>query len=403
MYRTSRAAAVATLALTLAAADIMIAAATKAYAAQTAPEILAVGIDRKFDYVNGQRVTLEGGHDEIIFYELTDPAKPVRIGSLPLENSIVGPPTNIAITPDQQLALVANSLHSEAVPGGGWKTTPSDELFVVDLAVRPPRLISTVKVGRQPSGVSINKEGTLALVANRDSKSITVLAINGREVVVKDTVDMTDTVGAVAISPDGKRAVAAKTLAHKAALLAIDDTGKFRVERELWTGLFPWNVAITPDGRLALVNNAGNAGLPDGNMDTVGVIDLSAAEPHVIGQLAVGDSPEGIAIRPQGDLAAVTLLNGGTDSHEAGWYWREPGRVALLKIGGKNVTLPDSAAVGSFPEGVAFSQDGKFIYAGNFHSNSISILSIGPDGGLKDTGTKIELPGPPASLRIGSR
>jgi DNA-binding beta-propeller fold protein YncE len=402
MHRTRRAAAAATLVLTLAASNIMMASATKAYAAQTAPEILAIGIDRKFAYEDNQRVTLEGGHDEIIFYELTDPAKPVRIGSLPLENSIVGPPTNIAITPDQRLALIANSLHSEAVPGG-WKTTPSDELFVVDLAARPPHLISTVKVGRQPSGVSINREGTLALIANRDSKSITVLAINGREVVVKDTVDITDTVGAVAITPDGKRAVATKTLAHKAALLAIDDTGKFRVERELWTGLFPWNVAITPDGRLALVNNAGNAGLPDGNMDTLSVIDLSAAEPHVIGQLAVGDSPEGIAIRPQGDLAAVTLLNGGTDSHEAGWYWREPGRVALMRIDGKNVSLPDSAAVGSFPEGIAFSRDGKFIYAGNFHSNSVSILSIGPDGGLKDTGTKIELPGPPASLRIGSR
>lgn len=99
----------------------------------------------------------------------------------------------------------------------------------------------------------------------------------------------------------------------------------------------------------------------------------------------------------------MTLLNGGYDSHDAGWYWREAGRVAVLKIDGKNVTLPDSAAVGSFPEGIAFSQDGEFIYAGNFHSNSVSILSIGPDGGLKDTGTKIELPGPPASLRIGSR
>jgi DNA-binding beta-propeller fold protein YncE len=214
---------------------------------------------------------------------------------------------------------------------------------------------------------------------------------------------MTDSVGAIAITPDGRRAVATKTLANKASLLAIDDTGKIKLERDLWTGLFPWNVVITADNRLALVNNAGNAGLPDGNLDTVSVIDLTAAEPHVIGQVAIGDSPEGIAMRPQGDMAAVTLLNGGYDSHEPGWYWREAGRVALLKIDGNNVMLPDTAAVGSFPEGIAFSQDGKFIYVGNFHSNSISILSIGPGGSLKDTGTRIELPGPPASLRIGSR
>jgi DNA-binding beta-propeller fold protein YncE len=402
MHQTKRRVAAATIILTVAAADIMIATAMKAYAVETVPEIMAVGIDRKFAYEDGKRITLEPRHDEVIFYELADPAKPVRIGSLPLENSIAGPPINIAITPNQRLALIANSLHSEAVPRGGWITTPSDELFIVDLTARPPQLISTIKVGRQPSGMSINKSGTLALVANRDSISITVLAINGHEVTVKDTVDMTDTVGAVAIAPEGRRAVATKTLAHKAALLAIDDTEKIRLERDLWTCLFPWDAAITPDCRLALVNNAGNAGLPDGNMDTVRVIDLSAAEPHVIGQLAVGDSPEGIAIRPQGDLAAVTLLNSGYDSHDAAWYWREAGRVALLKIDSKNVTLSDSAE-DSFPEGIAVSPDGNFIYAGNFHSNSISILSIAPDGSSKDTRARIELPGPPASLRIGSR
>jgi DNA-binding beta-propeller fold protein YncE len=377
--------------------------ATAVKAAEALPELMAVGIDRKFAYEDGKRLALAPGHDEVIFYELADPEKPAKIGSLPLENSIVGPPTNIAITSDQRLALIANSLHSEAVPGGGWKTTPSDELFAVDLTARPPQLISTVKVGRQPSGIAINRAGTLALIANRDSKSITVLAIKGREVTVQDTVDMTDAAGAVAITPDGRRAVATKTFAHKAGILSIDDAGKVRLERDLWTGLFPWAAAITPDGRLALVNNIGNAGQSDGNIDTVSVIDLSAAEPHVIGHVAVGDAPEGIAIRPQGDLAAVTLLNGSYDSPNAAWYRREAGRVALLKIDGANVTLSDGADVGSFPEGIAFSKEGTFIYAGNFHSNAISILSVGRGGSLKDTGARIELPGPPASLRIGSR
>jgi DNA-binding beta-propeller fold protein YncE len=385
---------------TLAVAHSMGAAAK---AAEALPEIMAVGIDRKFAYEDGQRIALEPGHDEVIFYELADPAKPTRIGSLALENSIVGPPTNIAITPEQRLALIANSLHSEAVPGGAWKTTPSDELFAVDLTARPPQLISTVKVGRQPSGIAINRSGTLALIANRDSKSITVLAIKGRQVTVQDTVDMTDAVSAVAITPDGRRAVATKTFAHKAALLSIDGAGKVRLERDLWTGLFPWAAAITPDGRLALVNNIGNVGQSDGNIDTVSVIDLSAAEPRVIGHVAVGDAPEGITVRPQGDLAAVTLLNGSYDSPNGAWYRREAGRVALLKIDATNVTLSDGADVGSFPEGIAFSKDGAFIYAGNFHSNAISILSVGRGGSLKDTGARIELPGPPASLRIGSR
>ena len=73
-------------------------------------EILAVGIDRKFAYDDqAKRQALAPGRDEVLFYDLKDPAKPQLIGSLPLENSIVGPPTNIAITPDQKLALIANA------------------------------------------------------------------------------------------------------------------------------------------------------------------------------------------------------------------------------------------------------------------------------------------------------
>jgi DNA-binding beta-propeller fold protein YncE len=61
------------------------------------------------------------------------------------------------------------------------------------------------------------------------------------------------------------------------------------------TGLNPLNVQITPDGKLAIVNNIG--GGQDGQVDTVGVIDLEATPPRVIDQVVVGDGPEGLAVR----------------------------------------------------------------------------------------------------------
>jgi DNA-binding beta-propeller fold protein YncE len=364
---------------------------------------MAVGLDGKFAYKDGKRVTLEPGHDTILFYDLTNPAKPGKIGEIALENSIVGPPTNIAITPDQRLALIANSLHSEPSESGQWKAVPASEVFVVDLTARPVKLAATLKAGQQPSGIAINKSGTLALVANRDSKSISVLSINGNQVSVTDTIDMADTVGAVAIAPDGRHALATKTLAHKVSLLAISAEGKVTIERDLWAGLFPWNIAITPDGALGLVNNIGNAGQSDGNADTVCVIDLKANPPRVIEHVSVDDAPEGISIRPQGDLAAVTLLAGSYDSPDAAWYKRDAGKVQVLRINGAKVSVLQSLDVGSFPEGIAFSKDGHFAYAGNFASNSISVLSVSDEGTLKDTGATIALPGSPGSLRIGSR
>jgi DNA-binding beta-propeller fold protein YncE len=364
-------------------------------------EIMAVGIDGKFAYSNGRREALAPGHDQVIFYELKNPAKPAEIGRITLENSVVGPPTNIAITPDQKVALIANSLHSErSADGTNWRAVPSDELFIVDLA--GPRLASIVKVGRQPSGIALNREGTLALVANRDSKSVSVLAIHGFNVEVTDTIDMIDTVGSVAITPDGLHALVTKTLAHKVSVLNID-CGKVSFERDLWVGLFPWNVEITPSGDLALINNIGNMGQSDGTPDTVSVIDLKAGPIRVIDHVTVGDAPEGLAISPKGDLAAITLLNGSYDSPDAAWYRHDVGRVGLLKIDQNKVSWRGGLDVGSFPEGIAYSANGDFVYAGNFASNSVSILHVSASGELLDTHEPINLPGSPGSLRIGSR
>ena len=65
---------------------------------------------------------------------------------------------------------------------------------------------------------------------------------------------------------------------------------------DMATGLNPLNVQITPDGKLAIVNNIG--GGRDGQLDTVGIIDLEASPPRVIDQVVVGDGPEGLAVSP---------------------------------------------------------------------------------------------------------
>jgi 6-phosphogluconolactonase (cycloisomerase 2 family) len=365
-------------------------------------EAMAVGIDRKFVYDDkAVRQALEPGHDEVMFFDLADPEKPRLIGSIALENSIIGPPANIAVTPDQSTALIANSLHSERTPTG-WKAVPADELFVVDLKASPPNLAQTVKVGRQPSGLAVSRDGRLALVANRDSKSISVLAIENGVVTVTDTIEVGDSVGAVAITPDGRRAIATKTLAHKAALLTISETGKVGIERDLWVGLFPWNVAIAPDGATALVNNIGNAGQSDGSAKTVSVIDLAAPVPYVREHVSVGDAPEGVTFNRQGTFAAVTILQGSYDAVPSAWFRKDVGQATLLSIANGDAKVVNSVDVGAFPQGIAFAADGRHVYVGNYHSNSISILKVDGSGRLVDTKQAIKLPGPPASLRVGS-
>ena len=63
-------------------------------------QIMVVGIDRKFTYdQNAVRQTLDPGRDEVLFFDVEDVLKPRLVGSIALENSILGPPTNVTVTP----------------------------------------------------------------------------------------------------------------------------------------------------------------------------------------------------------------------------------------------------------------------------------------------------------------
>ncbi len=135
--------------------------------------LIIVGNEDKLGWDDaGKLVLREPGKDSVSIVDIgTDPENPTIVASLPLMNTIIGPPTNLAITPDERLALVANSMNW-VQEGGAWKAVPDTRLYVIDLTTSPPSHIATVEVDKQPSGLSINARGDLALVANRTGNSI---------------------------------------------------------------------------------------------------------------------------------------------------------------------------------------------------------------------------------------
>jgi DNA-binding beta-propeller fold protein YncE len=360
-------------------------------------ELMIVGNDQKVTWDDaGKLVTSAPGTDSISIVDIgTDPETPKIIANLPLMNSVFGPPTNLAITPDGTLAIATNAM---SWAKAGDKPAPDDKVYVIDLEASPPALIDTVAVGKQPSGLAINAAGDLALIANRAGNSISVLALDGKKVKLVDTVDMGAQVSAVAITPDGKRALATKFPDHKVAVLAIDGQKVSYDGYDIPVGLWPYNLGITPDGKLALTADNGNAGSSDGQVDTVTVIDLTANPPRAIDKVVVGDAPEGFAISPTGKIAAAVLLNGSGGVPKDAWFANPTGKVAVLTIDGKKVTKTGEVPVGALPEGVVFSQDGSHLYVGNFLDSNVSILKV--DGTeVTDTGKTLQLPGQPASMR----
>jgi len=385
-----------------AAVAVVVGAMTGGASTSAFAQTLIVGNDEKPGWdESGKPITREPGHDTLSVIDISKPEMPQITTTISLINSIAGPPTNLAVSPSGEIALVANSLEP-ITQGWAHRLDPDNKVFLIDLKATPPKVIGTITVGKQPSGMAISPKGDLALVANRADGTISVLSIRGKDVLVVDTVTVgmaADQVSAVAITPDGKRALAVKAAANKVALLAINDGKVTYDKRDLPAGIFPYNIAVTPDGKLALTADNGNGGSSDGNVDTVSVIDLEADPPRVIDHVTVGDSPEGLAISPKGDLA-VTVEARGSNMPKTSFFYHQGGAVTALKIDGKKVTRMGEITVGALPEAVAFSPDGNYLYVGNFIDGDLWVLMV-EGTTLTDTSQRFKLPGHPASMRGG--
>ncbi|MGY4318084.1 beta-propeller fold lactonase family protein [Bradyrhizobium sp. JR3.5] len=365
--------------------------------AQAKP-LMIVGLDEKLLWDDdGKPVLSAPGKDQVLIVDLADPENPKIAAALPLKNSVVGPPVNVAIDPTGTVALVADSV-DVVKEADVLKQVPDNKIYVIDLKATPPKLAATLTGGKQPSGVSFSPDGKMALVANRGDNSISVLSVNGTDVKITDTVSMPDSVAHVAFAPDGKRALVARFPAHKISVLDIAGDKVTYAKIDLPTGQWPYNVAVTPNGQIALTSDNGNAGASDGSVDTTSIIDLEAKPPRIIDRVVVGDGPEGLAVSPKGDIAVSVILRG--SNMKNAFFYDKNGSVSVLKIDGKKVTKTGDIEVGGLPEAAVFTPDGKYVLVGNYLSQDFSILKV--DGtNVTDTGKRFQVPGHPASARMG--
>jgi DNA-binding beta-propeller fold protein YncE len=365
-----------------------------------ADPLMIVGNDEKLLFDGDAKPIISpAGKDSVLIVDLANPENPKIIANFPLKNSVVGPPVNLDIDPTGSVALVADSI-DVTKEGDVLKMGPDNKVYVIDLKAKPPKLINTLTVGKQPSGLSFNPAGNLALVANRVDKSIAVLSVKGTDVKLIDTVPMDDFVTHVAFTPDGKHALATKFNAHKVSLLDVSGDKVTYTKLDLPTGLWPYNVAVAPSGKIALTADAGNAGYSDGSVHTVDVVDLEAQPPRIIDRVVVGDAPEGLAISPKGNIAVAANFRGSNAKNA--YYYHRNGSIAVLRIDGKKVTKIKEVEVGGLPEAVVFTPDGRYILVSNYLDQDFSILRVNGTN-VTDTGKRFKVPGHPGSARMSPK
>ena len=363
--------------------------------AVAAPLVLS-GNENKIDLADGgQRVVADAPPDSISLLDFA--VFPPRVEHLRgVSNSVIGPPSNIAVSPQGRVALVASSLKVDSNNPDRW--IPDDRIHILDLRRHPPEVVGHVRVGAQPSGMSFTPDGRYALVANRAEGSVALLRVEGLRVEPVQTVRVCpadQSASDVAVHPDGRRVLVSVNRGGYLRLLEIEDGKLLMHERKISTYGQPYRTLFTPDGQLGLTAGPGQGGAPD--VDALTIVDMTADPVHTIDFVALGAGPESIEISPDGRLLAAVVMNGSSLAPTDPLF-RPHGLLVLLRRDGKRFQRVQQVPIGRIPEGVAFTADGRYLLVQCHPERQIWIFRIEGDRAV-DTGHRVTTPGMPSSIR----
>jgi DNA-binding beta-propeller fold protein YncE len=250
------------------------------------------------------------------------------------------------------------------------------------------------------AGISINRQGTLALAANRSEGTVSVFTIHGKNVTAAGKIRLGDEKSGpshVALTPDGRTGLVTRDGDNRISVLSISGANVEYTKRDLYPGQRPYGIDVCAPGQIAVV---ANIGVGQGDADTISVIDLQANPPRVIDTITVGQTPEGIVCSPDGRKVAVVAMSGSNKPQNSPFY-RKDGRVVLFNVEGKKLTPAGEADTGNWSQGVAFSRDGRTLLVQNMVQKNIGVYEV-TSSGVRDTGQRIGLRGGPAGIRTAT-
>lgn len=320
---------------------------------------------------------------------------PKVLSEIAVPGSVVGPPSSVAVSPDESYALVARAQNVDAASPD--KLIWDKIVSVVDLQSRPPRVIATHEAGAGPSGIAINRSGTLALIANRGDGTVSIFTIAGKVLTPAGKIDFGDSKSgpsAVVIARDGKSALVSRDGDHRISILTIDGAKVEYPKRDLFAGLRPYALDVSLDGKLAAV---GNIGLGVGDTDTVSLIDMTAKPgPRVVDTITVGPTPEGVKISPDGKFIAVTVQNYSNRAPTSPLF-NDFGWLKVLRIDGVKLSPVAEMKNGHWCQGVAWSKNSATLLVQCMVEKEIEVYGF--DGSALTRKGGIAVGGGPAAIR----
>lgn len=364
-----------------------------------AADLIVSGNDGKFQRVEGVGTYLQPAPSDSL--AVIDASQfPPKIVSVieGLEHTVSGPPQAVAITPDGALAVLgAPTRYDYAVKTELFGTF----LQVVDLTTS--KAIGRVELGAHPNGLAISPDGKLLLAACLDG-SVRVLTISGKTVTLAQTIKIDDKrLSGVSFTHDGRSALVARRDTGGLAVLDITG-GVVKLTPDLVsTGIAPYAIDVSSDGKWAVVGNVGLGGLQGGvapgDSDIVTLIDVSKRPFRAAQHITVPSLPEGVALSPDGKWLVVSAQNGSNLVPTAPGVGRHPkGRLLLFALGPKGATQVSDLPGGEASQGIVFSKDSKTVIVQFNVERQLALFRV-RGGKLVDSGQRLKLDAGPVTIR----
>jgi DNA-binding beta-propeller fold protein YncE len=312
---------------------------------------------------------------------------PRVIASFNVPGSIIGPPQAVWVSKDASWGILTSSAKYD--PKVHFGVGPDNRVSVVDLTTTPPTIVQSLTAGSGATTVRVSPDGTLALVCNRNDGTISIFTVANKRLTPAGSVGFgkSSSPSAVGFLPDGRTALVSLKGPNEVAVLHIQGTQITVDPRPITTGVSPFTLDINAAGTLAAV---GNVGRGNGDMDTVALVELTQMPPRVVDIVGVPTGPEPLAFSPTGKYLAVGSQEG-SFSPTTSPFFHDHGHLQIFRVDNGKLLHVDSARIGRWSEGVAWSRDGKTVMVGNFYEHTISVFrfngeKLTPEAPLIPTG-----------------
>ncbi|MDZ8239911.1 MAG: beta-propeller fold lactonase family protein [Nostoc sp. ChiQUE01a] len=330
--------------------------------------------------------------DTLTLIPLGNGSSKVSPTTLPISNSVMAWPNNLAFTPDGRFAFVTETFRP--APQGATERSqipPGRQLAVIEVSQpQQPKVVQRINLGTRPMAVTVHPDGNLLAVSLGESgRQIALIPFNNGRLgtpTFQGHPNLNDAnvhTPHVEWHPSGRFLGVTLPDRNEALFYAIDRTNPSRPKLRSWgntimTGKHSGVGHFTPDGRHFIVTNlywgddVAVAGSQHSSLTVIEFANVTSSNNQVKHQIvstaAVGGSAEEFAISPNGRF--VVSLN-----MEASYLPLNDPRMtrhsSLTLLGlnpetGRLTLYGTTVFEGILPEGITFDASGNYLAVATF-------------------------------------